>query len=177
MNRYLKRYLVILLLALIAIALSLIEGYIPMPIPEIKLGLANIVILIMLYEFKPYEAFIVDMLRVLVVALIKGTIATPMLYLSLFGSLAAFLIMLIFTSIKGFSIVLSSILGAVFHMAGQICSLMVIASIENAAVAIPILALIAIANGLIGGILARLYLKNGITSRLIDVNRVEFKER
>ena len=177
MNMHLKRWSIIIILCLISIGLSLIDGFIPMPIPEIKLGLANIIILIMLYEFKPYGVLIVDVVRVIVVAIIRGTITTPILALSIFGSLASFLIMLIFTSVKGFSVILVGVLGSVFQMAGEIVTLLVIADIKNAAVAIPILAGVSISLGLLFGILARIYLKSGIMSKFINVNRVEFKER
>ncbi len=174
-NEKLKRWLVIAMLTAMTVVISILEGFIPLVIPDIKLGLANIIILIMLYEFKPYEAFLVDMVRVLIVALIKGTIASPIFFLSLFGMLASFCIMLLFSRFKGFSIVIVSILGAVFHMAGQILSLMVLIDINEVVVAIPALSLIAIGSGLITGIAARVYLKRGITAKYLDVNTVDFK--
>ena len=171
----LKRWVAIAMLSAMAIVISILEGFIPMVIPDIKLGLANIIILIMLYEFKPYEAFLVDIARVLIVALIKGILISPIFFLSLFGMLASFLVMLLFSRLKGFSIILVSILGAVFHMAGQLLSLMMLIDINEVIVAIPVLSLIAIATGLVTGIASRLYLKRGITAKYLDVNTVEFK--
>ena len=175
MNERLKRWVVIAMLLASSIVISVLESFIPMAVPDIKLGLANIIILIMLYEFKAYEAFMVDIIRVIVVALIKGTIASPIFFLSLAGALASFCIMLLFSRFQGFSIIIVSILGSIFHMAGQILSLMVIADIAEVMVAIPVLTLIAIATGLVTGIVGRIYLKRGITGRFINVNPVEFK--
>ena len=174
-NDRLKRWVVIAMLSAMAVVISILEGFIPMAIPDIKLGLANIIILVMLYEFKPYEAFLVDVVRVLIVALINGTIASPIFFLSLFGMLASFSIMLLFSRFNGFSIIIVSILGAVFHMAGQLLSLMMLIDINDVIVAIPVLSLIAIATGLVTGIAARLYLKRGITAKYLDVNKVNFK--
>ena len=168
MNKNLKRILVIGALLIISIILSIVELYIPMPIPEINLWLSGIIILIMLYQFKPYEAFLLEMVRVLVVAFIRGTIRTPSFTLAVFGSLAAFLVMFLFRMIKGFSIVLVSTLGMVFHMSGQIISLMIIADIKNGAVAVPILISIAACFGILYGILAKFYLKTGFMENLLS---------
>ena len=77
MNKSLKRWMIIAMLLAMAVILGYIESFIPIFIPGVKLGLANVIILIMLYEFKFYEAFIVDILRILVVALIRATLMTP----------------------------------------------------------------------------------------------------
>lgn len=61
MNRT-KRVCVISMLLAMAIVLNIVESFIPVYIPGVKLGLANIVILIMLYEFQPGEALAVDLL-------------------------------------------------------------------------------------------------------------------
>ena len=62
-----KRLAILSLLLSVAIVLSYLESLIPMFIPGVKLGLANVVILIMLYEFKFYEALLVDLIRIFIV--------------------------------------------------------------------------------------------------------------
>ena len=57
-----------------AIVIAILESFIPsIGIPGVKMGLANIVILIILYELGIWEAGVVNLLRVLVVSLARGT--------------------------------------------------------------------------------------------------------
>ena len=68
-----KRWSIIAMLLAMAIVLSIVESFIPVFIPGVKLGLANVIILIMLYEFKSSEAFVVQLLRILIASLLRGT--------------------------------------------------------------------------------------------------------
>ncbi len=65
-----KRFTIIAMLLAIAIVLNVLESF-TIFIPGVKLGFANIIILIMLYEFKPAEALMVDILRILMVGLLR----------------------------------------------------------------------------------------------------------
>ena len=58
----------------LAIVLGYAESFIPSWVPGVKLGLANLVILILLYSCPFYEAFLVSLLRVFIVALLRGSI-------------------------------------------------------------------------------------------------------
>lgn len=66
-----KRACLIAMMLAMAIVLNIIEGFIPMFIPGVKLGLANCIILIMLYQMKWYEALLVMILRILLVGLFR----------------------------------------------------------------------------------------------------------
>ena len=69
-----KVALMAMLLAL-AIALGVADYYIPFPfVPGAKLGLANIVILVVLYELGIWEAGVIDLGRVFIVSLLTGRI-------------------------------------------------------------------------------------------------------
>ena len=58
-----------------AIIIAILESFIPsVGIPGVKLGLANIVILIILYEIGIREAIIVDLCRVFLVGLLRGSL-------------------------------------------------------------------------------------------------------
>ena len=69
-----KRYVYIASLLTMSIVLSMVEGLIPIPVPGVKLGLANIIILVMLYDFKTSEAFMVLMIRIFLVGILRGNI-------------------------------------------------------------------------------------------------------
>ncbi|MBO5542738.1 MAG: Gx transporter family protein, partial [Acholeplasmatales bacterium] len=82
-----KRISIIAMLLAMAIVVSVLESFIPMFIPGFKLGLANVIILIMLYEFKVGEAFSVQILRIVIVGLLRGTFLSPIFLMSLAGGL------------------------------------------------------------------------------------------
>ena len=103
-----------------AIIIAILESFIPsIGIPGVKLGLANIVILIILYEIGIVEAIIVDLLRVLMVGLLRGTIVSMGFLMSLTGAVLSLGIMiLLFLVVKKFSIVGVSVVGSIFHVTG-----------------------------------------------------------
>ena len=82
-----KRWSIIAMLLAMAIILSIVESFIPIWIPGVKLGLANVIILIMLYEFKSTEAFLVQLLRIIIASLLRGTLFGPQFALSIAGGL------------------------------------------------------------------------------------------
>ena len=105
-----------------AIVIAILESFIPsVGIPGVKLGLANIVILIILYEIGIWEAVVVNLLRVLVVSLVRGTFLSMGFLMSLTGCVLSLGIMILFyLLIKKFSIIGVSVIGSIFHVAGQI---------------------------------------------------------
>ena len=90
-----------------AIVIAILESFIPsVGIPGVKLGLANIVILIILYELGIWEAAVVNLLRVLVVSLVRGTFLSMGFLMSLTGCVLSLGIMILFyLLIKKFSII------------------------------------------------------------------------
>lgn len=76
-------------LAAAGIGLTLAEAAIPLPIPGIKPGLANIVTLLVLYRYGWRLAAWVSVLRIVAGALFLGTFLTPTFVLSLCGGLAS----------------------------------------------------------------------------------------
>ena len=105
-----------------AIVIGIIESFIPsVGIPGVKLGLANIIILITLYELGILEALFVDLARLFIVGLLRGTIFTMGFFMSLTGAILSLGIMILFyLLIKKFSIIGVSVIGALFHVFGQI---------------------------------------------------------
>ncbi len=84
-DRRLARY------AAAAIAASLVEAAIPSPLPGVKPGLANIVILIVLVRHGWRDAAWVSVLRVLAGSLLAGQFLAPGFFLSASGALASLL--------------------------------------------------------------------------------------
>ncbi len=106
----------------LALALSYFERFIPLqmliPLPGVKLGLANIVTLIALYLFRIREAYLILILRCLFSSFFGGGLTG--LAFSMTGGILAMLTMTLAKKTPLFSIYGVSILGAAAHNIGQI---------------------------------------------------------
>lgn len=117
-----KKMIFLSLLVSMGLALSVLESSIPLPFiaPGAKLGLSNMVILVTLVIFGYKDAFIVGILKSIVLVLITGSV-TSLAY-SLVGALLSCIAMGIvhkyFSNI--FSLIGVSIFGAVAHNFGQV---------------------------------------------------------
>ncbi len=168
MDSRLKRWVIIAMLLAMAIVVSYVESFIPVFIPGVKLGLANAIILIMLFEFKWYEAFVVDIFRILIVALIRGTFLAPAFLLSLSGGMLSFFIMFIFSRIKLFSPIGISVLGSIGHPLGQILMAIIILSSQEILYYLPFTLGLSVLTGILSGMVVRVYLKRSITSKFVN---------
>ena len=150
-----------------AIVIGVIESFIPsIGIPGVKLGLANIIILITLYELGILEALFVDLARVFIVGLLRGTIFTMGFFMSLTGAIFSLAIMILFyLLIKKFSIVGVSVIGALFHVFGQILVAWLFLSAPYILYYLPVIAISAIITGVLVGITARLVIKTGVIKK------------
>lgn len=105
-----------------AIALGVAEAALPSPLPGVKPGLANIVVLIVLARHGWRDAAWVSLLRVLAGSLLVGQFLAPGFFLALTGALAS-LAVLAGTArlpLRWFGPVTSSVLAAFAHIAGQL---------------------------------------------------------
>ena len=151
-----------------AVVIGIIESFIPsIGIPGIKLGLANIVILVTLYELGIIEAIFVNVLRVVLVSLIRGTIMSMGFVMSLTGAIFSLGIMILFyLVIKKFSIIGVSVIGAIFHVIGQILIAMIYLGTSGIVYYLPFIVLSAIVTGVIVGIVSQLIIKTGVIKSL-----------
>ena len=142
----------------IAIFLSLIDAAIPSPIPGVKPGLANIVILIVLNNYGIKEAIWVNFLRVFSAAMVFGYFLSPSFFMSLSGAIFS-LIGLYFCqkllNKKYFSLVSFSIISAFLHMFGQLLlARLWLIPHDGVWLMSPLLFLVAAIFGLVNGIIA-----------------------
>ena len=150
-----------------AIIIAILESFIPsIGIPGVKLGLANIVILIILYEIGIVEAIIVDLLRVFLVALLRGTIISMGFLMSLTGAaLSLGIMILLYLVVRKFSIVGVSVVGSFFHVTGQVLIAMIFLGTPYMAFYLPIIAVSAIITGVLVGIVAKLVIRTGVIKK------------
>lgn len=122
------------LLLAMALILSYVESLIPFSfgIPGIKLGLPNLIVLLLLYDGgRVREAFWVNGMRIVLSGFLFSNLYA-ILY-ALAGAAFSFFAMLAGRRTKWFSMVGVSVLGGVFHNVGQL--LVAMAVVETLAVA------------------------------------------
>jgi len=138
-----------------ALVISLIERMIPLSfsIPGIRLGLANVVVLMSMYLFPMSRAFLLMLLKCLLVAIFAGSPAA-LLY-SLGGSLLSFAVMAVLIRLfhEKISPVGVSVAGAVMHNIGQILVACLLIRSWIVLLYLPALLLIGIGTGAVTGIL------------------------
>lgn len=152
MNKTNRLTLCAVLLSL-ALVLSYMERFFPLqmvvPLPGVKLGLANIVTLTALYLLGTGSAAVILALRCLLGAIFAGSI-TALLF-SLCGGILAMLAMSAARRLPFLSIYGVSILGAAAHNIGQICAAMVIMHSTAIGAYLPYLLIVALFTGFATG--------------------------
>ena len=150
----------------VALVVSFIETLIPpiIPVPGIKIGLANIITVLVLYKFGLKSAITVSILRVALANLLFGTVLT--LAYSFAGTLLSLTLMYTFKRLGLFSTVGVSIIGGVSHNTAQIIVACILLQTSQISYYLPILFISGTVTGTVIGILGALLIK-----------RLNFKER
>ncbi len=164
-------------LVLLASSLQILESLFPHPIPAVRLGLANLVSLLVVVKFGLFSGLKVAVLRCLVSSLFLGSFLSVSFILSLFASLAAVVCMWLVYNISlntflKFSIVGVSIFGALAHNFTQIF-LVYLFFIKQTAIFFltPVLIISAVAFGSIVGMMGL-----GLIDKLKDFNVKEINK-
>ncbi len=148
-----KRLALCAVLTSLALALSYMERFLPLqlliPLPGVKLGLANIVTLIALYLLGPGSAFAILVPRCILGAVFGGGI-TGLLF-SLTGGLLAMSVMSLSRKMPMLSIYGVSILGAAAHSVGQILAAMALMQSVYVGAYLPWLLAVSVFTGLAPG--------------------------
>lgn len=136
----------------VTLVVSYLESFIPIPfpVPGIKIGLANIVILWVLFAMNVKSAIIISLLRVLLSGFLFGN-----LYIMLFSFVGAALsltVIILLKKTKKFSITGISIAGAVCHNIGQIIVAIIVLENSKIIYYLPFLIISGVIFGLIIGI-------------------------
>lgn len=146
--------------SLLALGLSYLESLIPplTSIPGIKLGLANIAVIFVLYKFDVKGAASVSLIRVFISFLLFGSLIS--LAYSFSGALISFTVMIIMKKSGKFSVIGVSVAGAITHNIAQITVAALIFSTKEIIFYLPVLVISAVISGtVIGGVGALLVKK------------------
>ncbi len=150
------------LLTAIALILFIVELRIPnlVPIPGVKLGLANIVTIFALYRYKPSETALILIARILLGSIFSGNMSS-MIY-SISGAVLCFAGMIFLCKIVPEKYMwIASILGAVLHNIGQTIAAVILMGTFSVIAYLPFLMLSGCIAGLFTGLCASF-----LTSRL-----------
>ena len=155
------------------LALALVAGYIEqlipinLGIPGVKLGLANIVTMLLLYIVGVPAACLISVLRILLSGFLFGR-GFAMVY-SAAGAAMSMLVMALLKKTKKFSSVGVSVAGGIFHNVGQIIVAMIVLETKSLAYYLPILILSGLVAGILIGILSGI-----LTKRLNPIIKQHF---
>ena len=141
------------MLMAIAMIFSYVEVLIPinLGVPGIKLGIANLVVVVGLFFLPAGEVLMISVARILLMGYLFGN-GMSILY-SLAGGLLSFLVMLL-KHIKGFSITGVSIAGGVTHNVAQICVAALVVQNRKLFYYLPALLVAGVITGMLIGILS-----------------------
>ena len=139
----------------LAFVLAYVESLIPffIGIYGVKLGLANLVVIVALYTLGEKEAFIIAVARIILVGFTFGNLFS-MIY-SLAGGLLSYFVMLLLKKSNRFSMTGVSVMGGVFHNIGQIIIATFIVSNYSVMYYIPVLMIAGFITGTLIGIVAQ----------------------
>lgn len=143
----------------LALIFSYVESLIPISfgIPGVKLGLANLITILVLYKMSVKEAYLVSVVRVVLSGFVFGNLFA-ILY-SLAGGLLSLAMMNLFRRTDRFSIYGVSMAGGVFHNVGQFIMAMLLVESVSIAGYLPVLLVAGLATGLVIGIVSNEMLK------------------
>ena len=145
--------------ATIAIVLSYVEAMIPsfIPIPGVKIGLANIAIMFALYKLGLPHASLISFVRLTTLFLLFGGVI-PLLY-SVAGAFLSLTVMYILKRFTPFSEVGVSVAGGVSHNVAQIMVAVFMFSTESLIYYLPVLLLSGTLSGIMIGIVSGILIK------------------
>lgn len=154
-----KKITMAALMAALALIFSYIEVLIPFSVgvPGIKLGIANLVIIVSLYYLGAGYAFIVNVVRILIAGLLFNGLFGAVY--SLAGALVSFAVMVLLKRTKIFSVTGVSMAGGVAHNLGQILVAAFLVSNIKVFVYFPVLVISGVISGAVIGVLAYLILR------------------
>lgn len=139
----------------LALIFSYIETWIPnvFGVPGIKLGLANIVTVILLYRFSAKEAYGISVARVILAGFLFGNLASVLYGLA--GAILSLTVMFLIKKTGKFKVIIVSAIGGICHNIGQL--IVAILVLENYRISyyLPVLLISGLVTGILIGIVSQ----------------------
>ena len=143
----------------LALIFSYVETLIPIQfgVPGIKLGLANLIIVIVLYKTDWREALLLSVVRIILAGFIFGSLFS--IIYSLAGGILSLAVMALLKRTDRFSVAGISIAGGVCHNIGQLVVAMVVVETYQVGYYLPVLLIAGLITGAVIGAIAGEVLK------------------
>lgn len=157
----------------VAIALSVAEAAIPLPLPGVKPGLGNIVTLVVLLRYGWRDAAWVALLRVFGASLLLGSFLAPGFFLSLCGALASLSALALAVRLprEWFGPVTMSLVASLAHIGGQLLlARLWLVPHDGVFLLTPLFALAALVFGLANGLAAARWLADDAAEQHASAN-------
>lgn len=157
-NNKAKKIALFGMMVALAFTFSYFESLIPLDfvVPGVKLGLANLVVVIALYLMKPGEAFSIAIIRIFLAGLTFGNVYS--IAYSLCGGILSFLVMYLVRKTK-LSVIGVSMLGGICHNIGQIIVAAIVMGTSRIAYYLPVLLVAGLITGLLLGVISKLVIE------------------
>lgn len=163
--------------AALCLFLSAVEYAIPKPFPFMRLGLANLPVLLSLFILKKKDIFLLVVFKILGQALISGTLFSYIFIFSAAGSLASAITMVLLYSLlnekKCISFIGLSVAGSFANNIAQIACARFILFGENVKYIAPVLLVTGMITGILLGVFAELFTRKSQWYALILQNKTE----
>ena len=139
----------------LALILSYVESLIPFyfGIPGVKLGLTNLIVVVMLYCTGTKDAFGVSVARILLAGFLFGNLFS-ILY-SLAGGVLSFIVMCLLKKTGRFHVISVSVTGGISHNIGQLIAAAFVVETYDIFYYMPFLLIAGVATGFVIGMLAQ----------------------
>ena len=142
-----------------AIVLSFIESQIPafVAIPGVKVGLANMAVIFMLYKFGVKEAIVVSLVRIILISILFGQAVS--FFYSISGAVLSFTVMLLIKKLTPLSEVVVSVVGGIMHNVGQIIAASILLETNVVVYYLPFLLVSGTVAGIVVGVVSAILIK------------------
>ena len=150
------------LLTAIALTIFLLELQIPpiVPLPGVKLGLANIVTVFTVFALRPKDGILVLTARIFLGAVFAGNFST-IFYSAAGGVCTIVMTILLRTILQKNQLWVAGCLGAIAHSIGQMAVAMLLLGTPSIVIYLPVMIIISIITGLFTGLCAQFLINRG----------------
>lgn len=157
-----KKLTLLALLSAIALTIFMVEAQIPapLPIPGIKLGLANIVTVFTVYTLGAKEGIAVLFVRIFLGAVFAGNFST-IFYSAAGGACAIGVTILLRKILTKKQLWVAGCLGAIAHSVGQMVMAITLLATPSLILYLPVMTVISIITGLFTGLCAQFLVNRG----------------
>lgn len=170
MNNKTNKMVKISLLLAIALIVNYLESLVPLPIPMpgVKLGLANCIGLVVLCLYKEKDYVVFNVLKVFMVALLRTGFGSSF-FIGMSGTLLATISTLFVYKLTKASIYGLSVVGALFHALGQVLMVMLLYSNVYMINYLVFIEIASVISGVITAFIASVTLQK-LPKRMVKIN-------